>query len=70
VGFDAPGFSTALALANPNVLFHVVHAFDKDTVLLGKNLNNATLLPAVTTAFLGRATDDLNEVTLFDLCHG
>jgi hypothetical protein len=70
VGFDAPGFSTALALANPNVLFDVVHALDKDTVLLGKNLNNATLLAAVTTAFLGGASDDLNEVTLFDLCHG
>jgi hypothetical protein len=51
------------------VLGDEVDSLDDHAVLLDLDLEDATLLAAVSTAHLAAPTDDLNQVTLLDVRH-
>ena len=57
---DATGLGAALGLADADVLGDEVDTLDDHAVLLRVDLDDATLLAAVSAAGLGRAADDLN----------
>ena len=67
--FDAAGLRAALGLADANMLRNEVEAFDDDAVPLNENLENSTLLATVSATILATATDQLDEIALFDICH-
>ena len=69
VGLDATGLGAALGLADLHVLGDEVDALDEHLVLLHQDLDDATLLAAVSAALLRRAADDLDDVALLDVRH-
>jgi hypothetical protein len=51
------------------MLLDVVDALNENAVALHENLNNTTLLATVSAASLATTSENLNQVSLFDVCH-
>jgi hypothetical protein len=68
-GLDAASAVTLLSLAGLAVLGDDVDTLNDDLVGLGEDGQNVTLLAAVSTTLFSGASDYLNQVALFNLCH-